>query len=196
MKKRFLSMFLVLCMVFTLLPSTVFATEGNVGSIGDAAIGSSSITDSGAPAVCENHKEHDESCGYVEAVAGHPCSHLNEDGTYSCFIAEENDPPVSENEATPSDAKEAYVCDHTDGCGYIEAVEGAPCAHECELCMTKPTIPDSGKGDLQEQCSCTVLCTEDKNNHDCPVCAADGADLDAVCYGEKVPEDEKALERV
>lgn len=40
-----------------------------------------------------------------------------------------------------------------------------------------------GAGEPQEQCSCTVLCTEGAVNPDCPVCSADGADLSA-CQGE------------
>ncbi|MGX8833891.1 InlB B-repeat-containing protein [Amedibacillus sp. YH-ame6] len=62
------------------------------------------------------HPIHDENCGYVESAEGVACSHLNEDGTYSCN----------------SDGKENYVCLHEDECGYIEMVEGKPCAHTCE----------------------------------------------------------------
>ena len=35
----------------------------------------------------------------------------------------------------------------------------------------------------QEQCSCTTLCTEGNINPDCPVCSAEGAELDKVCVG-------------
>ena len=35
----------------------------------------------------------------------------------------------------------------------------------------------------QEQCSCIVLCTEDNKNPNCPVCSAEGAELDKVCVG-------------
>lgn len=35
---------------------------------------------------------------------------------------------------------------------------------------------------VQEQCSCTTLCTESSKNPDCPVCGAEGADLTA-CAG-------------
>ena len=62
------------------------------------------------------------------------------------------------------------------------------------LCMTAAVLPavfaDGEEGDLtigstQEQCSCIVLCTEGNINSDCPVCAAEGADLSA-CKGEPV----------
>ncbi|MEG0469441.1 MAG: hypothetical protein RR562_05970, partial [Longicatena sp.] len=67
------------------------------------------------------HPIHDVNCGYVEGAEGVACSHLNEDGTYSCN----------------SDGKENYVCLHEDECGYIEMVEGKPCAHTCETCEPK-----------------------------------------------------------
>lgn len=35
----------------------------------------------------------------------------------------------------------------------------------------------------QEQCSCTTICTEGNINPDCPVCGAEGAELDKVCVG-------------
>lgn len=140
MKKRMFSMLLVVCMVFTLFPSAAFAAKG------DVALGISSVTDSGTPAVCENHKEHDETCGYAKAVDGAPCSHLNEDGTYSC--APVLDSGVSGNEATPSDADKEYVCDHSDDCGYVESIDGADCTHQCELCngkaMNKAPTVDTG----------------------------------------------------
>ena len=180
MKKRIFSMLLVVCMVFTLFPISAFAT-------GNVSIGTSSVVDSKTPAVCENHKEHDETCGYMEAVDGAPCSHLNEDGTYSC--APVLDSGVSGNEATPSDADKEYVCDHSDDCGYVESIDGADCTHQCELCkpaeeITPPAVKD---------CDCTVKCTladeengiEESLNADCPVCSVDGADL-AACKGEAV----------
>lgn len=35
----------------------------------------------------------------------------------------------------------------------------------------------------QEHCSCVTLCTEGNINPDCPVCSAEGAELDKVCVG-------------
>ena len=142
MKKRILSMLLVLCMVFTMMPSTVFATEGGT------PIGISSVTDSGEPAVCEH--THDDTCGYAAATEGTPCSHLKEDGVYSCATILEDS--VSDNTATPSDADKAYVCDHSDGCSYTEATEGADCIHECELCK-----PPKQEESITAICSCDTL---------------------------------------
>lgn len=158
--KRLLSMALAISIVSTMLPTASFPAKA------DTPIGVSSAE---VETVCENHKEHDEGCGYVEAVEGAPCSHLNEDGTYSCA------PMKDSGEASPNDAEEAYVCNHTDGCGYIEAAEGKPCTHVCELCKE---VADAGT------CVCGVLCTEDAINPDCPVCSAEGADLAKACKGE------------
>ena len=78
---------------------------------------------------------HDEGCGYIEAVEGTPCSHENEDGTYTCTLGADSD-GMGVNKATPNDA--AYVCDHSDGCGYMEEVKEVPCTHSCELCESTP----------------------------------------------------------
>ena len=60
------------------------------------------------------------------------------------------------------------------------------------LCMTAAVLPAvfaDGEGEAtigmseQEHCSCVVLCTEDNKNPDCPVCSAEGAELDKVCVG-------------
>lgn len=189
MKKRIFSMLLVVCMVFTLFPTSAFAT-------GNVSIGTSSVVDSKTPAVCENHKEHDETCGYMEAVEGAPCDHLNEDGSYSCAPVLDSD--VSGNSATPSDADKGYVCDHTDGCGYTEAAEGADCTHECELC--KPTDGELPAPPEVPECDCTVKCVaadpdnevEAAINADCPLCGAENADL-AACEGEAPDANEKPM---
>ena len=55
-----------------------------------------------------------------------------------------------------------------------------------------PAFADGGEetpitiGQSQEQqaeCTCTALCTGDNINADCPVCSAEGAELDKVCVG-------------
>lgn len=183
MKKRLFSMLLVVCMVFTLFPTVAFAVEG------DIPVDTSNVQDSGTPATCP-HTERDNSCGYIKAVEGVDCDHLNEDGTYSC------NPSVSGNEASPSDAE--YVCDHEDDCGFTKAVAGSPCTHECELCSTQG-VPPVGEDSIlppAKECDCTMKCnaedTEDMDattgaavtiKPDCPVCGAEGADL-TQCKGE------------
>lgn len=166
--RRLAACALSLCMVANLLPMTAFAAG--------------TTTPPGASSICGH--VHDEDCGYIEAVEGAPCSHLNEDGTYSC--APVLDSGVSGN-ATPSDAD--YVCDHSDGCGYAEAVKGADCTHTCELCdppvKTPPVeTPPDKDAIVTDTCICDTLCTEGVINPDCPVCSAEGADL-SKCLGKE-----------
>ncbi len=49
-------------------------------------------------------------------------------------------------EASSSDWDRGYVCDHTDGCGYEEPGEGAPCTHKCVICCPEE-LEDSDKPD-------------------------------------------------
>ncbi|MCQ5128893.1 S-layer homology domain-containing protein [Butyricicoccus faecihominis] len=167
--RRLAACALSLCMVANLLPMTAFAAE--------------TTTLPGASGSVCGHV-HDKECGYIEAVEGAPCSHLNEDGTYSC--APVLDSGVSGN-ATPSDAD--YVCGHEDGCGYAEAMEGADCTHSCELCdptVENPPVetPPDKDAIVTDTCICDTLCTEGVINPDCPVCSAEGADL-SKCLGKE-----------
>ena len=66
-KKRGLSLFITLCLIVGMLPQTAFATQG-------ATIGTSSL--------CEHHTTHDETCGYVEAAEGTPCTHEHSEDCY------------------------------------------------------------------------------------------------------------------
>ena len=105
--------------------------------------------------------EHDESCGYVPAVAGSPC-------TFVCEVCNAQD-----SEDTSSDAQPECTCKtlctedsiHSD-CP-VCAVEAADLATVC-------------KG---VACICATLCVEGAVNPDCPVCAVEAADL-TVCKGE------------
>ena len=105
--------------------------------------------------------EHDESCGYVPAVAGSPC-------TFVCEVCNAQD-----SEDTSSDAQPECTCKtlctedsiHSD-CP-VCAVEAADLATIC-------------KG---AACICATLCAEGVVNPDCPVCAVEAADLTA-CKGE------------
>jgi hypothetical protein len=72
---------------------------------------------------------------------------------------------------------------HDQSCGYGE---DTPCGFDCEIC--------NGTEEPQEQCSCTVPCTEDSKNSDCPVCGTEDADLSA-CKGVE-PENGPQLEKL
>ena len=202
MRKRLTAALLCLCLLFTLLPATAFA-EGETGS-GAPPVQS---------ALCEHHPQHDESCGYTEGTAEIPCSHEHTEDCYTlvtscvhehgpeCYPAES----VSENTATPSEPEEAeptactHVCseesgcitkaldckhEHDEACGYVPATEGTPCTFVCEVCNAQDSGNPATPSDAQpEECTCETLCTEEEVNADCPVCSAEGAQLDKVCIG-------------
>ena len=178
MKKRLFAALLSVCLLFTLLPATVFA-EGE--------------PDSGPPpaqsALCEHHPQHDESCGYTEGTEGSPCSHEHTEDCYTlvtecvhehtteCYPAES----VSENTATPSEPEEAeptactHVCseesgcitkaldckhEHDEDCGYVPATEGTPCTFVCEICNAQDSGDTATPSDAQpEECTCETPCT-------------------------------------
>ena len=147
-------------------------------------------------AACEH--EHTEDC-YTLVTK---CVHEHDE---SCYPVLEGS--VSENTATSSEVEEAqpiectHECseesgcikkklscrhergEHDDSCGYIPATEGTPCGYICEQCNSQ----DSGlvpgvSGSAPAECSCETHCEQETVNPDCPVCAAEDADLSA-CQG-------------
>lgn len=73
---------------------------------------------------------------------------------------------------------------HDEACGYAPATEGTPCAFVCEVCNTQDSGDTATPSDAQpEECTCETLCTGEEINADCPVCSAEGAELDKVCVG-------------
>ena len=158
-------------------------------------------------AACEH--EHTEDC-YTPVKK---CIHEHDE---SCYPALEES--ISENTATPSEAEKAQPtacthkcseengcitkelnCPHERGehahtCGYIPATEGTPCRYTCEQCNSQ----DSGlvpgvSGNAPAECICETRCEKEAINPDCPVCAAEDADLtackgtaEAACICEKL----------
>lgn len=147
-------------------------------------------------AACEH--EHTEDCYTLVKK----CVHEHDE---SCYPVLEGS--ASENTATPSEAEEAqptectHECseesgcitkelscphergEHDDSCGYIPATEGTPCGYTCEQCNSQ----DSGlvpgvSGNAPAECICETRCEQEAVNPDCPVCAAEDADLSA-CKG-------------
>ncbi|HJC64315.1 MAG TPA: immunoglobulin domain-containing protein [Candidatus Blautia merdavium] len=156
MKKRLFAAFVCLCMIVSLLPTMAFAEAG----VQDSGIVTS---ESG---LCEHHTQHDESCGYTEGTAEIPCSHEHDE---SC-----------------GGLTDPEACNHThdEACGYVPATEGTPCTYVCEICNAQDSGNPEAPSDAQpEECTCETLCTEEEINGDCPVCSAEGADLDKVCVG-------------
>ena len=144
-------------------------------------------------AACKH--EHTEDC-YTPVKE---CIHEHDE---SCYPVLEGS--VSENTATSSEVEEAqptectHKCseesgcitkklscphEHDESCGYIPATEGTPCGYICELCNSQ----DSGlvpgvSGNAPAECICETHCEQEAVNPDCPVCAAEDADLSA-CKG-------------
>lgn len=167
MKKRVISLTMVLALCLMLLPVSAFAAEDS-----GAATETSGL--------CAHHTEHDEACGYVEGTEESPCTHQHSEECYhevtscthehtpDCYPAEDSSIPEdgtasSEDteapEVTPSEPAEPTACshvcseesgcikqeldcqhEHDDECGYAPAVEGQPCTYVCTLCgMTEIT---------------------------------------------------------
>lgn len=161
MKKRVISLTMVLALCLMLLPVSAFAAEDS----GEATETSG---------LCAHHTEHDDTCGYVEGIAGSPCTHEHSGDCYTevtscthehtreCYPASDSSIPEdgmtsSEDteapEVTPSEPAEPTACshvcseesgcikqeldcqhEHDDECGYAPAVEGQPCTYVCTLC--------------------------------------------------------------
>ena len=147
-------------------------------------------------AACKH--EHTEDCYTLVKK----CIHKHDE---SCYPVLEGS--VSENTATSSEVEEAqpnectHECSeesgcktkklscphergkHDESCGYIPATEGTPCGYICEQCNSQ----DSGlvpgvSGNAPVECICETRCEKEAVNPDCPVCAAEDADLSA-CKG-------------
>ena len=147
-------------------------------------------------AACEH--EHTEDCYTLVKK----CVHEHDE---SCYPVLEGSVP--ENTATPSEAEEAqptactHECseesgcitkelscphergEHDDSCGYIPATEGTPCGYTCEQCNSQDSgLVPSVSGNAPAECICETRCEQEAVNPDCPVCAAEDADLSA-CKG-------------
>ena len=147
-------------------------------------------------AACEH--EHTEDCYTLVKK----CVHEHDE---SCYPVLEGSVP--ENTATPSEAEEAqptactHECseesgcitkelscphergEHDDTCGYIPATDGTPCGYTCEQCNSQDGgLVPSVSGNAPVECICETRCEQEAVNPDCPVCAAENADLSA-CKG-------------
>ena len=194
MKKRLFAVLASLCMVVSMVPAMAFAQDSG------AAIGASGL--------CEHHTEHTADCGYTEGTAEIPCGHEHTEDRYTlaakCVHTHMADCYPVDDAATPSDAEEkepvcghvcseesgcitkTLACNHThdEACGYVPATGGTPCTFVCEICSAQDSGNPATPSDVQpEKCTCETLCTGEEINADCPVCSAEGAELDKVCVG-------------
>lgn len=194
MKKRLFAVLASLCMVVSMVPAMAFAQDSG------AAIGASGLY--------EHHTEHTADCGYTEGTAEIPCGHEHTEDRYTlaakCVHTHMADCYPVDDAATPSDAEEkepvcghvcseesgcitkTLACNHThdEACGYVPATGGTPCTFVCEICSAQDSGNPATPSDVQpEKCTCETLCTGEEINADCPVCSAEGAELDKVCVG-------------
>lgn len=102
--KRPVALLLSMVLLLGTLPTAAFAAESD--------------------GLCPHHPQHDDSCGYVEAVAGQSCLHQH-DGT--CGYTEGTPEVPCDKDCTDTDGD--GVVDHAGDCAYQPAVSGAPCNH-------------------------------------------------------------------
>lgn len=168
--------------------------------------------------LCEHHTEHAD-CGFVAAFAGEDCTHAHDDGCYTevtdcvhvhgdcgyipamegASCDHTHDESCGFSEGTPAQGQCSHVCScesgcirkelscphvHDETCGYREAVEGQPCTFVCEQCQLQNEEPPV--------CSCDSKCSDGSVKADCPVCAAEGADL-TLCTGKEAEKNEAAF---
>ena len=205
--KRPAAFLLAAAMIFTMPGIPAFAVETDVSAVHTGLCEhhpehteDCGYTEGTEGAACEH--EHTEDCYTLVKK----CVHEHDE---SCYPVLEGSVP--ENTATPSEAEEAqptactHECseesgcitkelscphergEHDDSCGYIPATEGTPCGYTCEQCNSQ----DSGlvpgvSGNAPAECICETRCEQEAVNPDCPVCAAEDADLSACKGTEQV----------
>mgnify|MGYP000280763758 CR=1 FL=1 len=201
--KRPAAFLLAAAMIFTMPGVPAFAVEAGASAVHTGLCEhhpehteDCGYTEGTEGAACEH--EHTEDCYTLVKK----CVHEHDE---SCYPVLEGSVP--ENTATSSEAEEAqptactHECseesgcitkelscphergEHDDSCGYIPATEGTPCGYTCEQCNSQ----DSGlvpgvSGNAPAECICETRCEHGAVNPDCPVCAAEDADLSA-CKG-------------
>ena len=206
-RKRPAAFLLAAAMIFTMPDVPVFAVEAGASAVHTGLCEhhpehteDCGYTEGTEGAACEH--EHTEDCYTLVKK----CVHEHDE---SCYPVLEGSVP--ENTATPSEAEEAqptactHECseesgcitkelscphergEHDDSCGYIPATEGTPCGYTCEQCNSQ----DSGlvpgvSGNAPAECICETRCEQEAVNPDCPVCAAEDADLSACKGTEQV----------
>ena len=122
--------------------------------------------------LCEHHTEHNEECGYTEAVEESPCTHEHTEECYRLVtdcVHEHTEECYSDGILpTEGEEKEADTCshvcseengcivkeldckhEHNEDCGYVEAVEGSPCGYWCEICAGE--TEESDKADATDE---------------------------------------------
>ena len=113
-KKKILAVLLALAMM---VPSTSFVYAEDTATM------------------CQNHQQHDETCGYGAPSEGSPCTFVHEhdescgyvapsEGS-PCTFVHEHDESCGYDETTGEGC--TFVHEHNESCGYAAPSEGSPC---------------------------------------------------------------------
>ena len=170
MKKRVISLTMVLALCLMLLPVSAFAAEDS-----GAATETSGL--------CAHHTEHDDTCGYVEGIAESPCIHEHSGDCYTevtscthehtreCYPA--SDSSIPEDGTTSSEdesVEDTMPSDDESGKDTTlpEAAEPTACSHVCsvesgcikqELDCKHEHDEECGYAPAVEGQPCTYVCT-------------------------------------
>ena len=170
MKKRLTTLFLCLCLVFTMLPATALAGEEQTDGTG---------AEPGAGCICTGL------CGEESVNKDCPvCSVEGIDLTVCQGEETQPDTPETLTEA-PTDVTESSQ----EGLGTEDVI----ITDDSEGVETEGTegTEETETEELASGCICTELCTGDNINGECPLCGARGADLTA-CKGVESQPDTQA----
>ena len=170
MKKRIVSLTMVLALCLMLLPASAFAAEDSGAAIGTGGL-------------CAHHTEHDEACGYVEGIAESPCTHEHSEDCYTevtscthehtgeCYPA--SDSSIPEDGTTSSEdesVEDTMPSDDESGKDTTlpEDAEPTACSHVCsvesgcikqELDCKHEHDEECGYAPAVEGQPCTYVCT-------------------------------------
>lgn len=173
MKKRLTTLFLCLCLVFTMLPATALAGEEQTDGTG---------AEPGAGCICTGlcgEESVNKDCP-VYSVEGIDLTVCQGEETQPDTPETLTEAPTDVTESSQEDlgTEDVIITDDSEG---VET-EGTEGTEETE--ETEAEEPASG-------CICTELCTGESVNGDCPVCGTGGADLTA-CKGVESQPDTQA----
>lgn len=170
MKKRIVSLTMVLALCLMLLPTSAFAAEDSGAAIGTGGL-------------CAHHTEHDDTCGYVEGIAESPCTHEHSEDCYTevtscthehtgeCYPA--SDSSIPEDGTTSSEdesVEDTMPSDDESGKDTTlpEDAEPTACSHVCsvesgcikqELDCKHEHDDECGYAPATEGQPCTYVCT-------------------------------------
>lgn len=170
MKKRIVSLTMVLALCLMLLPTSAFAAEDSGAAIGTGGL-------------CAHHTEHDDTCGYVEGIAESPCTHEHSEDCYTevtscthehtpdCYPAEDSSIPEDGTTSSEDESVEDTMpSDDESGKDTTlpEDAEPTACSHVCsvesgcikqELDCKHEHDEECGYAPAVEGQPCTYVCT-------------------------------------